>query len=63
MILGKTYPHRIITDLEQARRNSLAAVVELRSSPHGAPYVLLDGNEALPLPDGAGAAVGACECL
>lgn len=58
VVLGTTYPHRMITDVEEARRNSLAAVVELRSSLQGAPYVMLDGNEALPLPDGMDRGLG-----
>lgn len=49
--LGRNYPKRIITDLDKARANSLASVVEMRKG-LGRGFVLPDGNEALPLPDG-----------
>jgi hypothetical protein len=50
--LGRHYPRRVLADLEGARRASLAAVVDMRRSPAGRRYVLPDGNDALPLPDG-----------
>nr|KAG5707978.1 hypothetical protein BaRGS_025116 [Batillaria attramentaria] len=49
--LGKTYPHRIITDLEEAREQSLRDVVTLRLANHQYvdPYT---GNDLVPLPSG-----------
>lgn len=52
VILGKHYPKRILTDLEAARQNSLAAVVELRRTGEGAKHVLPDGHEAFEMPNG-----------
>lgn len=31
--LGRSYPRRVLIDLEAARRSSLAAVVEMRRGP------------------------------
>jgi hypothetical protein len=50
--LGRHYPRRIVTDLEAARRGSLEAVVAMRRGAAGRRYVLPDGHDALPLPDG-----------
>ena len=47
--LGRHYPKRIVLDLEDARRKSLKAVVDVRRA--HPEYVLPDGNEALPLPE------------
>ena len=47
--LGRHYPKRIILDLEDARRKSLKAVVDVRRA--HPEYVLPDGNESLPLPE------------
>ena len=47
--LGRDYPKRIVSDLEDARRKSLKAVVDVRRA--HPEYVLPDGNEALPLPE------------
>ena len=41
---GRNYPKRIIVNLDEARRRSLQAVLEVRRGP-GAKYVLPDGNE------------------
>lgn len=50
--LGRHYPRPVIADLEAARRASLAAVVSMRRTAQGRRYILPDGNDALPLPDG-----------
>jgi hypothetical protein len=47
---GRDYPRRIITNLDEARRTSLRAVLDVRRGP-GAKYILPDGNESLPLPE------------
>ena len=47
---GRDYPRRIVVNLDEARRTSLRAVLEVRRGV-GAKYVLPDGNEALPLPE------------
>ena len=51
VVLGRDYARRVVTDLEGALRRSVEWVVELRRGP-GKPFVLPDGNEAMPLPDG-----------
>ena len=47
---GRDYPRRIVVNLDEARRISLKAVLDVRRGP-GAKYILPDGNEALPLPE------------
>ena len=48
--LGRTYPRRIVVDLDAAQKRSLDAVLDVRRGV-GARYVLPDGNEWLPLPE------------
>ena len=52
--LGRTYPRRIVVDLDAAQKRSLDAVLDVRRGV-GAWYVLPDGNEWLPLPEPGGA--------
>ncbi|XP_076449244.1 deoxyribodipyrimidine photo-lyase-like [Babylonia areolata] len=48
--LGRNYPHRILTDLEEAREQSLRDVVAIRlANPH---FVDAMGNDLVPLPTG-----------
>ena len=44
---GCTYPGRVLTDLEAARRKSHEAVMAVRKSPSGAAHVLPGGHEWL----------------
>lgn len=48
--LGRTYPRRVVVDLDAAQKRSLDAVLDVRRGV-GARYVLPDGNEWLPLPE------------
>ena len=49
---GGNYPHRIVTDLEEAREQSLRDVVQLRTA-YGHQWVdRRTGNDLVPLPNG-----------
>ena len=49
----REYPERIVVDLDAALARSLRAVAELRAKGGaGAAFVLPDGHEMLPLPEG-----------
>ena len=39
VVLGETYPHRILTNLEEAREGSLSDVSSVRRHPLAAPYI------------------------
>ena len=49
--LGRSYPRRVITDLEAGRKQALDAVIRVRQGV-GKAFILPDGNESLRLPDG-----------
>ena len=49
---SRRYPRRIVEDLSKARKAAHAAVLAVRASPEGRPYVLADGSEWLELRDG-----------
>ena len=49
--LGRSYPRRVITDLEAGRKQALDAVIRVRQGV-GKSFILPDGNERLRLPDG-----------
>lgn len=50
--LGGNYPHRLVKNLQSARKRAHKAVMEVRRSENGQQYLLSDGNEFIHLPDG-----------
>ena len=53
IIFGSTYPKRVVSNLERARRQSHKAVMDVRQSKEGQKYVLKEGgHEVKVLPNG-----------